>query len=145
MQGSGTPPQGRRAPGTAAAAPTAAAAADFRLLNVYGATNRHERWFTNLRVATTCSESLLACNATFLAVPWAAHGGDGRLYVVPLEKEGLKVPDTPPLVLAHRHPIVDTCLSAVDEALVATSSRDCNVKVWRLPAPGGLSESLSRS
>lgn len=80
----------------------------------------------------------MKANTEVLAVPWAKPGF-GCLAVIPLGDFGPQ-PDMPPLVEAHTGSLADFEFHPFRRDLLATSSVDSPVKLWRLPTGNDLDD-----
>ncbi|KAJ5613360.1 hypothetical protein N7510_006554 [Penicillium lagena] len=93
---------------------------------------RFEQCYDNLRVSRNAWDTnLVKVNPKYLAVNWEAGGG-GAFAVLPLEERG-KLPDRIPLFRGHTAVVLDTDWNPFNDDLIASSSDDGKVLLWRVP------------
>eukprot|EP01103_Thecamoeba_quadrilineata_P012635 TRINITY_DN32_c1_g3_i1.p1 TRINITY_DN32_c1_g3~~TRINITY_DN32_c1_g3_i1.p1 ORF type:complete len:1186 (+),score=292.57 TRINITY_DN32_c1_g3_i1:96-3653(+) len=101
-----------------------------RYRNIFGKHWRKEVSITNVKPSS--GENSIKSNGTYLAFPWASSGA-GNLAVVPINFKG-KLPDKNPIIDAHPSAIIDFDLHPFREDVVATGSREGDIRLWQVPA-----------
>ncbi|KAE8150367.1 hypothetical protein BDV25DRAFT_154594 [Aspergillus avenaceus] len=93
---------------------------------------RKDQCYDNVRVSENHWDSnLLKVNPKYLSVNWQAGGG-GAFAVVPLSERG-KLPERIPLFRGHTAVVLDTDWNPFNDELIASSSDDGTVLLWRVP------------
>ncbi|KAF5101257.1 hypothetical protein D0Z00_000927 [Geotrichum galactomycetum] len=69
-------------------------------------------------------------NSKYLSVNWNSSGG-GAFAVIPLEERG-KLPDLIPLFRGHTATVLDTDWNPFDDQVIASSSDDGAIAIWRI-------------
>ncbi|EFA81190.1 WD-40 repeat-containing protein [Heterostelium album PN500] len=87
--------------------------------------------YTNLKVFGNTSNTSIAVNSEYVAVPWVGTGGP--LAVIPLSQVGRQV--TVPCIEIGSQ-LLDFDLSQFNPSVVATGSEDSHIKLWRIPEGG---------
>eukprot|EP00002_Diphylleia_rotans_P002198 TRINITY_DN11375_c0_g1_i1.p1 TRINITY_DN11375_c0_g1~~TRINITY_DN11375_c0_g1_i1.p1 ORF type:complete len:446 (-),score=61.60 TRINITY_DN11375_c0_g1_i1:302-1639(-) len=109
--------------------------------HVFGTEYKKEQCYDNIRVTGSAFDSnFIKANSTSFAIQWQSAGG-GSFAVVPFGVQG-KLPADFPLVSGHAGNVQDLDFHPFHEELIASSSEDCTVKLWQIPA-GGLTQTLS--
>lgn len=80
----------------------------------------------------------IACNHKYFAVPHKA----ANISVIPLLKKDRKIGEDEPRISAHLKPLVDLAFSPFSTDVLASSSIDCSVKIWKIPE-GGLKKTMT--
>ncbi|XP_013771927.1 coronin-7-like [Limulus polyphemus] len=96
---------------------------------------RGEGWVLDLTVGSPQSfGNHIKSSAAFMAFNIDSGGGSG-LGVLPLNDHG-RMRGSLPTLHAHAGLVTDFDFSPFDDAILATASEDCHVKVWRIPCDG---------
>jgi WD40 repeat protein len=110
--------------------------------NAFGKDANKNHAIRLLKVDTaTARDRLIDASASLIAVPWTT-GGAGALALLPVGFCGAVPNDEkrkPPLLHAHAGSVSSFQLAPLAANVVATASRDRQVKVWRLPSNETLS------
>ena len=105
---------------------------EFKYKNVLGETQK-EQW-TNVDLSTTATEGrLLAANPKYIAASWNTTNG-GVAILNP--KEHCSVKSDTPLIKGFRGQIIDLEFSPFHYDILATSSEDCSIKLFKIPENG---------
>jgi len=78
--------------------------------------------------------NFIKANTKFFAVAW--EGGGGPIAVLKHEDIGKIHQINPPLLAAHKRPVLDFDWHPFNEHLLASVSEDANVMVWQIPEEG---------
>jgi len=78
--------------------------------------------------------NFIKANTKFFAVAW--EGGGGPIAVLKHEDIGKIQQINPPLLAAHKRPVLDFDWHPFNEHLLASVSEDANVMVWQIPEEG---------
>jgi hypothetical protein len=109
--------------------------------HVFGQVPKKEHTFDGVKVSKSAWDSnKIKVNTKYVAVMWEAGGG-GAFAVLPLGATG-KVNPSMPLVTGHKAEVLDLDWHPFNEALIASASEDCYVKIWSIP-DGGLKSSMT--
>ncbi|KMP05630.1 Coronin-like protein crn1 [Coccidioides immitis] len=100
--------------------------------HVFGRSTRKEQCYDNLRISTNAWDTnLVKVNPQYLSVNWETGGG-GAFAVVPINETG-KLPERFPLFRGHTAVVLDTDWNPFNDSLIASSSEDGKVFLWRVP------------
>lgn len=93
-----------------------------------------QRQFLNVTSTTAMwdGSNTIACNDTFVAVPWQTFGGCA---VFAHDAVG-KVAPNPPIVLGQEGPIIDAKFDPFDSQKLFTASEDGTIFGWSIPSAG---------
>ncbi|EGG24429.1 WD-40 repeat-containing protein [Cavenderia fasciculata] len=87
--------------------------------------------YTNLKVSGNTSNTCIASNSLYFAVPFVGTGGP--LAVIPISQVGRQI-NNPCIELGAQ--LLDFDLSQFNPDLVVTGGEDLHIKVWRVPEGG---------
>jgi hypothetical protein len=108
--------------------------------HVFGTAAKKDKCYDNLKISKGPHESYMsAVNSKFIAVVTEVQGG-GSFIVLPLEKVG-RIDINYPKVTGHTDPVLDVAWNPFNDNEIASSSQDCNIKLWDIP-DGGLTEDV---
>lgn len=100
--------------------------------HVYGQAAKRELCYDNIKVSSNAWDSnLIKANSKFISLNWNASGG-GAFAVIPLEEVG-KCPDLVPLFRGHTGVVLDTDFNPFDDRMIASSSEDGKIAIWKVP------------
>lgn len=103
--------------------------------HVYGTPAKPEECYQDLRVTRSAWDAnFIKANTKFFAVAW--EGGGGPIAVLKHEDIGKIHQINPPLLAAHKRPVLDFDWHPFNEHLLASVSEDANVMVWQIPEEG---------
>jgi WD40 repeat protein len=100
--------------------------------NLLGTLCAKNQFYTNLNSVQTKNSNdsnVISANEEFFAIPW----GSNSMFVGHRQKSAHKAPLDPYLVNGHKLGITDSQFSPFVSNLLATSSVDATVKLWKLP------------
>ncbi|KAK2740924.1 Coronin-like protein crn1 [Myotisia sp. PD_48] len=100
--------------------------------HVFGRSTRKEQCYDNLHVsANAWDTNLLKVNPEYISVNWETSGG-GAFAVIPINETG-KLPERFPLFRGHTAVVLDTDWNPFNDSLIASSSDDGKIFLWRVP------------
>ncbi|EGC30031.1 hypothetical protein DICPUDRAFT_99654 [Dictyostelium purpureum] len=99
--------------------------------HVVGTTAQKNQFYTNLKVNGSTSNTCIAVNREYVAVPYQGIGGP--LAVIPLASKGRQI--TVPCIEIGSQ-LCDFDLSQFNSSIVATGSEDSHVKIFKVPEGG---------
>ncbi|KAN0034272.1 hypothetical protein ACTFIV_000765 [Dictyostelium citrinum] len=99
--------------------------------HISGAAHQKSQFYTNLKINGSTSNTCIAVNSEYVAVPMVGIGGP--LAVIPLADKGRQV-QVPCIEIGSQ--LCDYDLSQHNTSLVATGSEDSHVKVFKIPTGG---------
>lgn len=103
--------------------------------HVFGTASKGDQCYDDIRVSQiTWDSTLCSVNPKFLAIVIDATGG-GAFLVLPLGKTG-RIDKGYPTVCGHTGPVLDIDWCPHNDAVIASSSEDCSIKVWQIPEDG---------
>jgi len=109
--------------------------------HVFGTPSKPEECYQDLRVTRSAWDAnFIKANTKFFAVAW--EGGGGPLAVLKHEDVGKISQVNPPLLAAHKRPVLDFDFHPFNEHLIASVSEDANVMIWQIPE-GGVTKQIS--
>lgn len=98
--------------------------------------------YQDIRYSTKATESAgVRGNELFMAIPWEAGGG-GQLAVIAATNYGRLSQVGLPMIKGHAGGILDFEFNPFNPTQVMTACEDAKLRLWQLPAQGGLTESL---
>ncbi|XP_062619419.1 coronin-2B-like isoform X5 [Saccostrea cucullata] len=103
--------------------------------HIYGSIPKKELCYENVKITRNTHDSnFCAVNPKFLAVV-TETGGGGSFLCIPLKSSGRVDPKTPH-VCGHAGVVLDIKFNPFNDNIIASSSEDCTVKLWRIPEDG---------
>nr|BAD74160.1 coronin [Physarum polycephalum] len=103
--------------------------------HVYGTPAKPEECYQDLRVTRSAWDAnFIKANTKYFALAW--EGGGGPIAVLKHEDIGKISQINPPLLAAHKRPVLDFDWHPFNEQLLASVSEDANVMVWQIPEEG---------
>ncbi|WEW56996.1 Coronin-like protein crn1 [Emydomyces testavorans] len=115
--------------------------------HVFGRSTRKEQCYDNLRISTNAWDTNLVkpspstavtcglidpqVNPEYLSVNWETAGG-GAFAVIPIKETG-KLTERFPLFRGHTAVVLDTDWNPFNDSLIASSSEDGKIFLWRVP------------
>eukprot|EP01132_Coremiostelium_polycephalum_P003751 gene3751-4670_t len=87
--------------------------------------------YTNLKISGNTSNTTIAVNSEYIAVPWTGTGGP--LAVIPISQVGRQI-NIPCIEVGSQ--LMDYDLSQFNPSIVATGSEDSHIKIWKVPQGG---------
>lgn len=103
--------------------------------HVFGKVERREDCYDQIKVTRSAWDTnKVAASTKMFAVIWEAGGG-GAFVPILYSDTGKRTPN-PPLVAGHKAGILDIDFHPFNPYIIASSSEDCTVKVWQIPAEG---------
>eukprot|EP00127_Corallochytrium_limacisporum_P000540 Clim_evm5s17 gene=Clim_evmTU5s17 len=111
--------------------------------NVYGDAAKNTETWTNIKGTSSAWDSNnVAVNTTYVAVVLQAAGG-GAFLVQKLDHPNRVEAETAKVV-GHSGAVTDIQWNPFNDAVIASGSEDCTVKVWNIPS-GGLKTDLTEA
>lgn len=100
--------------------------------HVFGQAVKKELQYENVKVTNNAWDSnVIKTNGKFISVNWNASGG-GAFAVIPVAEVG-KCPDQVPLFRGHTAQVLDTDFDPFNDHIIASSSDDSKIGIWKIP------------
>jgi coronin-1B/1C/6 len=103
--------------------------------HITGEPYKKQDCYENVRLTQSTHDSTFcSVNPKFLAIICEVTGG-GAFLVLPLQRTG-RIDHDEPLVVGHKAPVLEVAWCTHDDNLVASSSEDGTIKIWKIPDHG---------
>lgn len=111
--------------------------------HVFGTCAKREQCYDQIKITRSAWDTnKVAASTKLFAVIWEAGGG-GAFVPITYADSGKRTPN-PPLVAGHKGAVLDIKFHPFNPYIVASSSEDCTVKIWQIPAEG-LKENMTEA
>merc|ERR1711871_277604 len=107
--------------------------------HVFGTEYKKELQFDSLNISSAGTDTnFIKASAKYWAAPW--KGGGGAVLVKAHSKPG-RCETQPPCLTGHKGEVLDLDFNPFHDDVLATSSEDATVKLWKIPE-GGLTDNI---
>ncbi|GAM23974.1 hypothetical protein SAMD00019534_071490 [Acytostelium subglobosum LB1] len=129
--GQSTPPLGRREPDVQRTGIIPKIVRTSKYRHIAGVSMPKTSHYTNLKVFGNTSNTCIAANSEYVAVPWVGTGGP--LAVIPISQVGRQI-TVPCIEIGNQ--LLDFDLSQFNPSLIVTGAEDSHIKIWKVPEGG---------